>query len=515
MERASIVLGAVAAIVAVAACADRQPTGTDVPRRPNVVLITIDALRADALGHAGGPSGVSPNLDRLAGESTVFETAISPFCATPPSMASLMTGRHPSFEGVEAWDPTTWYGFPSEQVEGVRTAGSLTDDVVMLAEIAAAHGYRTVGFHTNPHLSRQSNFDQGFQEYHEFADYLARVRQNRPHRMIGHYPPAAEVADATTAWLGGATDGPQPLFLWVHLMDTHSPYLPPDPHRDRFVPAGTRTVDDLLANDALYHLLFVGQEARKKAAAYPTPDELGMPLPDLTAHWHGLYHGEAALADEQIGRIREGLERAGLWDTSLVVVTSDHGEEFLEHGHVAHNRRSAMAEVLIHVPLIVKTPADDAGSAARHVADLVRLVDVAPTILDYAGIGSEGIPMDGRTLRPLLEGRGEEPRTAFISGVWWGVARTADWKYRLEKPSWTRGDEQHRLYAISSDPREAVDVAGQHPEILHDLRTRYSEFAARLARRSADAATPPGAAASIDDDRRRALEALGYVTGSE
>lgn len=496
-------------------CSRRGAPSPQASAHPPLILITVDALRADAVSLADAPDGPTPNLARLAREGVAFDTTVASFCGTAPAMASLMTGLYPSFEGVTEWEPTTWYGFPAAQIKGVRNAGSLTDEVVMLAEIAAAHGYRTVGFHTNPHLSSQSNFNQGFEEYFEFGDYLADARSGGSHRMIGHYPPADVVVGEVRTWLEHQGTDERPLFLWIHLMEPHSPYLPPAGPRERFVPAATRGLDDLLANEALYHLIFRDQGAAKKAAQYPDPEQLAVPFEDAVRHWHGLYRGEVSFLDDQLANLRGVLEQHGIWDPALVIVTADHGEEFMEHGHVAHNRRSAMAEELIHIPLIVRPPAGATPAARSHVAAIVRTVDVAPTLLDYGGMANAGPPMDGRSLRPLVEGRDDAPRTAFISGIWWGIVRSDQWKYRLEKPSWTGGEERHRLFDLTTDPLEAHDVASDSPAVLADLQARWATFAAQLWQRGPLANAQPAGGAELDSDRRRALEALGYVTSSK
>jgi arylsulfatase A-like enzyme len=328
--------------------------------------------------------------------------------------------------------------------------------------------------------------------------------------MQGHYPPATVVIDRVAAWFEEHGQPDRPLFLWVHLMDTHSPYLPPAPWRDRFAPPATRDVDDLEANDVLYHFIFEQQDAKKKAADYPLPEDLGLDLRSLERHWHGLYHGETAYADAEIGRLRDVLERAGVWDDAVVVVTSDHGEEFGEHGRVAHNRRSAMAEELIRVPLVVRPPTAVAATGTE-VDTLVRMVDIAPTILDLVGAGDATIAMDGRTLRPLLEGRPDDPRTALISGIWWGIAHDGRWKYRLEKPTWTGGDAVERLFDVERDPLETTDIAGDRPDVLERLRSEWDRGAERLRQRAdTDVAGDGG---ELDEATREQLEALGYLTG--
>lgn len=422
-------------------------------------------------------------------------------------MASLMTGRYPSFEGIAQWTPLTWYGFSHPESADQPI---LTDRVEMLAEILSGRGWATVGFHTNPNLSSARNFNQGFDHYEEFTDWLATASDSRSHRMQGHYPPATVVVDRVAAWFEEHGTPQRPLFLWVHLMDTHSPYLPPAPWRDRFTAPQTADIDDLAANDVLYHYIFEQQDAKKKAADYPLPSDLGLDLESLERHWRALYHGETAYADAEIGRLRDVLERAGMWDDAVVVVTSDHGEEFGEHGRVAHNRRSAMAEELIRIPLVVRPPMP-VTATGTEVDALVRMVDLAPTVLDLVGATDATASMDGRTLRPLLEGRTDDPRVALISGIWWGIVHDGRWKYRLEKSTWTGGDTVERLFDVERDPLETSDVAVDEPDVLARLRAEWDRGAAMLRQRAGVNAAGDGG--ELDQTTREQLEALGYVAG--
>jgi arylsulfatase A-like enzyme len=175
-----------------------------------------------------------------------------------------------------------------------------------------------------------------------------------------------------------------------------------------------------------------------------------------------------------------------------------------------------MTEELIRVPLIVRPPAGATWSPGTPVDTMVRTVDVAPTILDYAGMTSDGPVMDGRSMRPLVEGRDDPPRTAFISGVWWGIVHTGRWKYRLEKPSWTGGDARHVLFDLVADPHETTDVADAHPAVLADLQQRWTDLAARLRQRAGPGSGSTASGdAGLDEENRRALEALGYLADDD
>jgi arylsulfatase A-like enzyme len=445
----------------------------------------------------------------LASEGVAFTRAYAPFCGTPPSMAGLMTGRHPSFQGIGRWIPGVWYGFA--HLKSPEEGPGLTDAVVTLAERLEAAGFATAGFHTNPHLAAHKNFDQGFGHYEEFVDWIETAQAHREHPLEATYPPAGVVSDGVGRWLEHRRRTRRPVFLWVHLMDPHSPYLPPPEWRERFSDPATRDLDDLAVNEVLYHVIFEQQHDTAKAAAYPDPETIDVPPERLLQHLRGLYRAETAYVDDAVGRIRRHLEEAGIWDDALVMVTSDHGEEFWEHGHVAHTRRSAMPEVLLRVPLVVRPPVSS-PVAPRRVDDLVRLVDVAPTVLDLAAVGTSPGEMDGRSLRPLLEGVDDEPRLAYVSGVWWGIVADGRWKLRLEKPAWTGGDRRWKLFDLENDPLETNNLTYRLPERREQLRHEWGRFIEGLGPRGQ--APPPDrhAGGTLDADTRERLEALGYVT---
>lgn len=470
--------------------------------RWNVILLTIDALRADAVSYAGYPYETTPELDRLAQNSTVFTTAIASHLGTPPSMSSLMTGRYPSFEGIERWHRPTHHGF--SDLNSPDEKEGLTNNVLTLAEILSASGFQTAGFNTNANLTARSQFNQGFEDWDQFSDYFHEFTKPRDHPLKYSYPTADVVVDKAISWLDQADE--RPFFLWVHLMEPHSPYLPPPPLNRLFEHEYTAATD-LEVNEALYRLL-IEQYPAKPPDIYASYESLGLTKEELMEHARGLYDGDIRYGDQEIGRFLRGLEERSLWDRTLLVITSDHGEEFLDHGHVTHHLLEAGLEELIRIPLLIRTPDDAEGKVVDNV---VQLVDLTPTILDLVDLGSVTSGMDGTSLRPLLEGRSMPPLTAFMSGVDFGIARDAKWKYRFERA--VPGSAEARrelLFDIVADPLEEHDVAADHPQVFERLRGRYQSFARHLAGRS-ESDGVSGEAPEIDPELRRRLEALGYT----
>jgi arylsulfatase A-like enzyme len=475
--------------------------------KPNIILITIDALRFDHVTFATVPDALTPRLASLAAQSSVFTQAISSFQSTPPAMASLMTGRYPSFEGVEKWGPATFHGF-SDLNDADEEIG-LTRNVRTLAEILSAHGYRTLGFSTNPNLSSDLGFDQGFDEYHEFSGFFLSKKIERryletigrpAHPILNSYPPAETVIDEVLDRLGKSP--PEPFFLWAHLMDPHSPYLPP-PH---LVSSAKRTKDrsisDLELNEALSGIVR-RQRGSQLRPGFATPESLGLSLEELGRRLELLYEDEIRYSDYHLGRLWDALHSAALIDQTLIVVTADHGEEFLDHGHLIHHLLEAAPEELIRIPLLLHLPSGLHQEQQLH--QLVRMIDIVPTLTDYAGLDQAAHGMDGVSLRPLIEASRPLQLTAFVSAIDFGVARSDHWKLRYDKQS-----GQQMLFDVRQDPLELDDKTLDFPKVLAEMSHRYTEFVTNLKQRSGPRQhrEPP---ANLDPELRRRLEALGYL----
>jgi arylsulfatase A-like enzyme len=484
-----------------AACAGSETEDQE----PNVILITIDALRADSLSCTGHPHVKSPNLDRFAADGIVFSEAISSFFGTTAAMPSLMTGLYPNFEGVHEWNFATQYGFsdlndPDEQK-------GLTRNVHTLAEMLQSAGYVTAGFNTNPYLSREFNFHQGFMHYESFVDFYETTSKSREHNLQATYPPADVVVDRVLQWL--ETRSGRPFFVWFHLMDPHSPYLPPPPF-NRLPERSYIAASDLRVNEALYRRMFreQGQAAPRDFASFP---RLPASRNEAFAHVRALYDGEIGFTDRELGRLFEGLERRQLFEGALVVVTADHGEEFLDHGHVIHHGLEPALEELIRIPLMVHLPGSEDVHQPMEIDRLVAMVDVAPTVLDYVGLADEASGMDGSSLRPLIQGSEAGERIAFISSIESGVARTKQWKYRRVKKRFGKHVPGEALFQIADDPLEEHDVAQQHPEQLLRFRQRYDAFAQRLRQRRRSSPTSTEVSPEIDPETTERLRGLGYL----
>ncbi len=467
-----------------------------------VVLVTFDALRADAVCYSVEPGCPTPGFAALAGDSIVFTQAISSYQGTTASMASLMTGRWPSFEGLDSMAPDTLYGFWHLKDPDEQGRIWLTGNVTTLAEILSSQGWQTAGFNTNPYLSVSHNFHQGFQHYEQFLNYLEAERAHRRHEMEPAYPPAPVVFDKAAAWI--ESHASRPLLAWLHIMDPHSPYLPPAEF-DRGWAAPPTPLSDLDVNRALYHLLFARRGDTAQAERFPSHDQHEVSRESLIEHARALYRAEVAHSDRELGRFVDRLRRTGVLDRAILVVTADHGEEFDDHGEIFHEMRQPGYEELLHVPMLIRLPNGRLGG--RVVTSQTRLLDIVPTLLELLDLDGLEHEFDGLSMVDILDVDIAEDRPYFMSSPGYGIVRLGQWKYKFGKgPALVE-----RLHDLLADPAEAHNLVAARPEVAAELRERYREFAADMARRSTDQkGSEPVQQTVIDAATREQLAILGY-----
>jgi arylsulfatase A-like enzyme len=353
-----------AALLAVAAalsCGGERPVPPG-----DVLLVVLDTVRADHVSSYGYPRETTPNLDRLAAEGERFDEAWAQSPWTLPAMATILTGLPPHRHGA-GWSAGSLFG--------------IVPDARTLAARLSAAGYRTAAFVNVVWCSPElSSLDRGFGRY----DFRTSDETNRGHRD------ARETTDAATSWLRELGD--EPFFLVVHYFDPHLTYDPPEPYDTMFEPdAGPRVPRGFGSATEVFRLRDgrIQLDRRRRES--------------LIAR----YDGELRHTDEQFGRLREELERIGRWDETLVVVVSDHGEEFWDHGGFAHGH--SHHRELLRVPLILRRPG---GPAAVVRGGRVRQLDIAPTVLDFAGVGG------GEELPGVVLGR-EGSTHSLAEGTLW------------------------------------------------------------------------------------------------
>ena len=430
-----------------------------------------DTLRADYLGCHGFQGDISPNVDRLAAEGLLFERCFSQAPWTKPSVASLFTSLHPEIHGV-----TTHHGWFGEDRSVARqdvgpSSGRtdvLPDEALTLAEVLRTQGYETAAFVANPWIQRDQGFAQGFETYEE-----VETKRGRP------------LVDRALAWLQARADE-RPFFLYLHFMDVHGPYDAPDKDyaalKDSSSLGDTRTLDERELRRLPEHLRGVpwtgGPEGR-----------------DLRA-WRGRYAAGVRALDRHVGAFVDELRTANRLDSTLLVFTSDHGEELLEHGGWDHGE--SLHEDQTHVPLIVRLPG--AARAGERLSSVTSLIDVPPTILALAKLS---VPADfqGHDASSL----GTSDAFSVASAVKWRpellALRTARHRLVCDLER-----ETQTLYDLEKDPREATDLAPSEPELARTLRERLQSHLERLAAREP---LTPGEL-EVSTERAARLKDLGY-----
>jgi len=435
-------------------------------RRPNVLVYLVDTLRADHLGTYGHRNATSPAIDRLAAEGVLFEHCASAAAWTRPSVASLLTSLAPPSHGI------------------TRAGLAVSDGVVTLAEQMRQAGYITAGFLTSTHAGMSANMQQGYDFLFEMPAVIGTARlivQGLDKDFSKKN--SVFVNRVFFDWLGRYAD--QPLFLYLHTIDPHAPYEPPAPYDRMFATGYTGPVDG-------------SHDPARGFRTARTEAELN--------HVRSLYDGDIRCNDDQIGELTKELDRRNLLARTLLVVTSDHGEEFFEHGNFEHSR-SLHAE-LTRVPLVMRLPG--LLPAGRRVAVSVSALDVMPTILEIAGL-TPNPDVQGKSLLPEMTGKDGE-RTGQERLVYsWRQNRKGEEEVSVEreplKAIWSVRGTIH-LYDHTADPLEQRDLARERRE---EAAVFAGQAKAWLLSRSRIRSEGASGAILVDAREREWLEALGYL----
>ncbi len=415
---------------------------------PHVVVYLIDTLRADRLGVYGADDGLTPHMDAFARGATVFAQAASQSSWTRASVATLFTGLYPHEHGTN------------------RRAQALAQEHLTLAEALREAGYETAAFLTNPNVTPEFGMTQGFD--HVWFELEANSD------VVG-----ARVEE----YLDGRGDSDRPLLLYVHTIDPHAPYDPPEEWRARFASAVTAE-----AAERSLRTLFDLQAGRAE------------PSDELQADLEALYDAEVAFNDASFGALLARLESV-LGANLVVALVSDHGEEFAEHGGWQHGR--TLLEESVHVPMMLRLPKGLGVAPPARVEgpsehlDLVRLLQAAVFAPRRLEEHFAQLQAPDRLVATYLHLDGR-PRFALRTGNDKVVFRAAGGRL-----------DRDRLFDLGTDPREAANLALERPVRLALLRTwAQRHLREGLARR--EIAAPD---VEIDETMRRNLEALGYLGG--
>ena len=430
----------------------------------SALLIITDTLRPDYIGPYGSEHTKTPALDALAKDSVVFDNAYAQSSWTRPSVASILTSLYAASHSV------------------MHKTDLLPDDVTTLAEVMQEQGRRTAGFVTNINVAPSFQFQQGFQEYSYLApdfffgatDSASKLSLYGGMRLIrerflssskavqNYYQDAGTVNASGLPWLDGIGD--QPFFTLVHYMDPHDPYFE--------IPYNGNAV-----------------------ARVDTPN----PDPSQAEHLSQLYAANIEYLDGFIGEIVEQLKAAGRYESTVIALVADHGEEFYEHQGWWHG--TTLYDEQMHVPMIIKRL--EGASAGSRVEDLVRLIDVAPTLLAAVG-GQAPSSFQGRD----LFGGGEAPRAVYAEEDHEGnvleAIRTDRWKLIVANEDNPRGLPTTALFDLREDPGERNNLADGEPERVLTLTADMESL-----RALASSQAVGGATGELDDAAARATASLG------
>jgi len=454
----------------------------------NVLLLTVDSLRYDRVLGMDEVNERAPTLNRLADEFVSFEQAVANGPNTPSSFPTILTSTHPLMYGG--------YRYLDEQRPFV-------------SETLRSAGLHTVGYHSNPHLGPEKNYNHGFETFNDGgeSDDDARSLKNFVdehldpdgllYRMLRRgfhlfqmtadtsaYARAPAITERATDWLDEQWDGDQPFFMWLHYMDVHYPFAPPDEYMEKqgLEPLSTR------------------RKASLNGMMQENPDDLtSKDVEDLLA----LYDGEIRLVDETIQGLLDDLEARDVLDETAVFVTADHGEAFGEHDRFGHH--PYLYDELLRVPLLARLP----DSEPARIDEQVSLLDLGPTFYDLLDVETPGA-VQGESLLSLLpedesdDGDGDaDGRVALCTGQGGQTlaCRTDRWKC-----FWRVEDEVVELYDLHADSGELTDVSDDNPDVADRFRGRMEAYLDE-----ADATDISLPEVEESDEVKQRLEDLGYV----
>lgn len=428
-------------------------------KKKNVILLSIDTLRADHMGCYGYTRNTTPTLDMLSKEGYLFKNVTSTSSWTAPAMASLFTTLMPSQHHIK---------------HGVCKSGSiygqeiLDESYTTLAEVVKEHGFMTLGISSNPHLTEELGFAQGFNYF-----------------MVCKFHDAEEVTKAAVELTARHVDG-KPFFLWVHYFDPHWPYIKQEPWIYDYAPE---------YSDELKQFYSMNLPKVRTAAKIEKGSSI---LQKLVA----LYDSEINYVDQSIGKLLSTIPRS---EDTMIIVVSDHGEGFLEHNSLDHGYQ--LYGESINVPLIIKYPSQGSGTKSFHAP--CSIIDIPPTILDWLGIKNT-YHFQGKSLIPLITGKVTDETNAtnriILSelnrfGKDLVSVRIGTWKYIRDLKY-----RKEELYNLSADPGETTNIIRKEPRLHGEMKEKLSEWLTTVRKPKVKSKR-----IELDPESIEKLKSLGYI----
>ncbi|MBI2101474.1 sulfatase-like hydrolase/transferase [Candidatus Woesearchaeota archaeon] len=416
----------------------------------NIILITIDATRADHLSLYGYQLNTTPNLNKLAEHSVVFDNAIAPGPDTQTSMASVLTGRYQYRHNTTLRNPV------------------INEKELLISELLKDKGYVTTGMISAVYIKSKYGAGQGFMEYRDrldFFEYTQTYNKFSMKRLLDYMPgmrtfifrtdgerKAEEINRDAFRFLEKNSNNK--FFLWVHYIEPHHPYNRGLQYRSMF------------SNEriTLYDVWKTNKDIQLATVYRPKPSyaiERYLPIPNSTIEMaKALYDAEIYSVDSSIGKLIGKLDQLGLKDKTMIIITADHGEEFYDHGGFMHH---TLYYENVHVPLLIYYPAK---LPPKRIKETVSTIDIFSTVLDVANTESPG-NVDSASLLPLIK-TNKSPVGSYVISELYGRPKLNEsvqqaifddgWKLLLIKPEDPKNRMYSSLFNINADPQEKLNL---------------------------------------------------------
>jgi len=467
--------------------------GKSIMDRPNILLISIDTLRADHLSCYGYYRKTSPNIDRIASEGTTFFRHYSTGVWTPPGHASMLTGLYVSEHGVHG-------------------ENRLSEKIPTIASVLRENGYQTAGFVNNSQVGELVGLAKGHDFFVEVwkgfraSSLMGRITRGgirRIRKIFAHEDMGASRTNRLfKIWLETEKEAGKPFYAFLHYIEPHNPLNPPCRFKKNFRTLESGSIDKRKVKKIAHNPLSCFVDDLR-----PTEAEI--------AFLKALYDGEIAYTDHKIGEIAEILEKNGLYDNTMIIITSDHGEHFGEHGFWSHV--ASLHEEVLRIPLVIKYP--NGPECAKEVEGYTQLIDIFPTVMDIAGvnanISTSGLSLsydkkrsyhehifaewEGRVpfyiKRRLRENGAKTDLRMFKTKM--SMVQGPRYKYVLKE------DGEENLFDISSGSEKRCELANLSREVRR-MRGLLEEYGSPRTRYT-------GKTRSMDDEIKSNLESLGYI----
>ena len=456
----------------------------------NVILISVDTLRADHLGCYGYERDTSPNIDSLADHSLLFENAFSQSSRTTPSHMTMFTSLYPSVHSLGPPEPNITDILNPERT--IVDARCLSQSIKTLPEILKENGYETAGFTGGGNVAPYLGFGRGFGEYNVYYTLFDNDL----------------ILNETLSWI--EENKKDKFFLFFHTYKVHSPYISPEPYFTMFDTNYSGKILNSL--DEIKGIInFSGSVNGNNSEWVRLSIGIG------NAFWNSInkssesdiehivstYDGSIRYVDNVIGSIIHTINELGIRNKTLIILTADHGEEFAEHGGLGHVE---LYDEIIHVPLIISIP----DQKPKRFGDDVMSIDIMPTILGILGTNAN-ITMQGTSIISTPLGKAEKKNNVVFSEISLGgerkSVRSNGWKYYFSSSN----QDNEMLFNLAEDPKELINLKHERPHVIYFLKEMLNKWSEQNSILKEHMVADKNTKVLINNETLEKLIALGYV----